>query len=130
MQWLMLRRCIDPACYQLHNNDCSVYHTHYNYYQCLCWLCLKMCVKQLSTYTPIVCVTMSILIVSFLQPAFSLSPKVSLDYRTHIMNLIKTIPLDLIITYIYPKLYSVHNLTDKVTVLCNLITMSYSYIRS
>ena len=33
------------------------------------------------------------------------------------MNLIKTIPLDLIITYIYPKLYGVHSLTEKVTVL-------------
>ena len=39
----------------------------------------------------------------------------TLDYRAHIMNLIKTIPLDLIITYIYPKLYSVHNLTEKVS---------------
>ena len=58
----------------------------------------------------------------FLQQAFSLSPKVTLDHRTHIMNLIKTIPLDLVITYIYPKLYGVHNLTEKVTVLCNLTT--------
>ncbi|XP_065891060.1 protein transport protein Sec24A-like [Dysidea avara] len=46
-------------------------------------------------------------------PAFSLSPKVTLDNRAHIMNLIKTIPLDLIITYVYPRLYSVHNLTEK-----------------
>ena len=50
----------------------------------------------------------------------------TLDYRAHIMNLIKTIPLDLIITYIYPKLYSVHNLTEKVS--HNFVSTCVMYI--
>lgn len=49
----------------------------------------------------------------------------TLDYRAHIMNLIKTIPLDLIITYIYPKLYTVHNLTEKVSHNCVGVCVTY-----
>ena len=53
-----------------------------------------------------------------------------LDNRSHIINLIKTIPLDLIITYIYPKLYGVHNLTEKVTTTShatNIVIMQYFF---
>ena len=50
-----------------------------------------------------------------LQPAFSLNSKIAYDYRTHAMNLIKSMPLDYLMCRIYPRLYALHMLTENVS---------------
>lgn len=54
------------------------------------------------------------LYVCVLQFAFSLSQKISYDRRTQAMNLIKCTPLDYLLCILYPRLYAVHMLTEKV----------------
>ena len=49
------------------------------------------------------------------QPAFSLNSKVSFDGRTQAMNLIKSLPLDYLMCLVYPRLYALHMLTEKVS---------------
>ena len=49
-----------------------------------------------------------------LQAAFTLSMKVSYDRRTQAMNLIKALPLDYLMCLVYPRLYAVHLLSEKV----------------
>jgi len=50
------------------------------------------------------------------QPAFTLNSAVSYDARTQAMNLIKTLPLEYLMAYVYPHLYALHLLTEKVCV--------------
>ena len=50
------------------------------------------------------------------QPAFTLNSAVSYDARTQAMNLIKTLPLEYLMAYVYPHLYALHLLTEKVPV--------------
>jgi len=50
------------------------------------------------------------------QPAFTLNSAVSYDARTQAMNLIKTLPLEYLMAYVYPHLYALHLLTEKVRV--------------
>jgi len=47
-------------------------------------------------------------------PAFTLNSAVSYDARTQAMNLIKTLPLEYLMAYVYPHLYALHLLTEKV----------------
>lgn len=54
------------------------------------------------------------LFVWLLQPAFTLTTKVTFDARAQAMNLIKTLPLDYLMCRIYPRLYALHLLTEKV----------------
>ena len=52
--------------------------------------------------------------VFLLQPAFTLTTKVTFDARTQAMNFIKTLPLDYLMCRIYPRLFALHLLTEKV----------------
>ncbi len=51
-----------------------------------------------------------------LQPAFTLSTKVMYDRRVQMMNLIKCTPVDYLMRLLYPRLYAVHMLTERVSI--------------
>ena len=63
---------------------------------------------------PQICCNPFPLLLQTLQPAFTLSASVSYDVRTQAMNLIKSLPLEYLVANVYPHLYALQTLSEKV----------------
>lgn len=48
------------------------------------------------------------------QPAFRLGTGTTLDQRADAHNLIKTVPVEQLCTYLLPRMYSLHNMPPEV----------------
>ena len=61
-----------------------------------------------------VCIINSYFCFLSLQPAFTLNAGIRIDPSVQAMNLILTLPLNYLLVNIYPRLYALHTLSDKV----------------